>query len=181
MGARLVTGQTVGRAMLVTFLFVLVQETLMLRLRIGGVHPDVMVLLPILAGIVAGPARGATVGFGAGLVADLFLPTPYGLSALVGCLLGFGVGMAVVAVDRSAWWLAPLAALVGSAVYEVAFAALGALLGQQQMLHVAIVRIVVVVAGVNAILAAPALRLVDWGLPEASTEGLPSATAATVR
>ena len=30
-------------------------------------------------------------GFGAGLVADLFLPTPFGLSALVGSLVGFAV------------------------------------------------------------------------------------------
>ncbi len=171
------TRQEVGRAALVTFLFLLVQETLLLRVRIGGVHPDVMVLLPILAGIVAGPARGATVGFGAGLVADLFLPTPFGLSALVGSLLGFGVGLAVVAVDRTAWWLAPVAALAGSALYEVAFAVLGDLLGQQQMLHAPIVRIVLVVAGVNALLAAPAVRLVAWGIPEASVEGLPTSPA----
>ena len=171
------TRQDVGRAALVTFVFLLVQETLMLRLRIGGVHPDVMILLPVLAGIVAGPARGAGVGFGAGLVSDLFLPTPYGLSALVGCLLGFGVGLAVVAVDRSAWWLAPVAALAGSALYVVAFAVLGDLLGQQQMVHVAVVRIVLVVAGTNALLAAPAVRLVAWGLPEASVEGLPTSTA----
>ena len=48
--------------------FVTVQQTLMLDLRIGGVHPDIMVLLPIVAGIVGGPARGASMGFGAGLV-----------------------------------------------------------------------------------------------------------------
>ena len=72
------------RAGLVVLAFALVQQTLMLDLRSGGVHPDIMVLLPILAGLVGGPARGASMGFASGLVADLFLPTPFGLSALVG-------------------------------------------------------------------------------------------------
>ena len=87
----------------------------MLDLRVGGVHPDIMILLPIVAGIVGGPGRGASMGFGAGLVADLFLPTPFGLSALVGCLIGFAVGVTTLALDRTAWWLAPVVALGGSA------------------------------------------------------------------
>ena len=109
----MMTARDAARVVLVVLLFVTVQETLMLDLRVGGVHPDIMVLLPIVAGIAGGPARGATMGFGAGLVADLFLPTPFGLSALVGSLVGFGVGVATLALDRSALWLPPVAALAG--------------------------------------------------------------------
>ena len=163
-----------ARLSVVVFLFVVVQETVMLDLRIGGVHPDIMVLLPILAGVVGGPSRGAAIGFSTGLVSDLFLPTPFGLSALVGCLIGFGVGLATIALDRSAWWLAPLAALGGSALYEVTYGVLGSVLGQPQMLHVALARIVVVVSVTNALLALPAMRLVKWGMAEASTEGMPT-------
>jgi len=162
------------RLSLVVFGFVVVQQTLMLDVRIGGVHPDIMVLLPIVAGIIGGPSRGATIGFGTGLVSDLFLPTPFGLSALVGCLVGFAVGMAVVALDRSAWWLAPVAALGGSALYEVTYGALGSVLGQPQMLHVALARIVIVVSVTNAVLALPAMRLMSWGMARASTEGMPT-------
>ena len=104
------TARDATRVVLVVVGFLLVQETLVLDLRLGGVHPDIMLLLPIMAGIVGGPARGASMGFGAGLAADLFLPTPFGLSALVGCLIGFGVGVATLALDRSALWLAPVAA-----------------------------------------------------------------------
>jgi rod shape-determining protein MreD len=164
----------VVRVGLVVLGFVLVQQTLMLDLRIGGVHPDVMILPPIVAGLVGGPSRGATMGFGAGLVADLFLPTPFGLSALVGCLIGFGVGVSTLALDRSAGWLPPVAALGGSALYEAVYAGLGSLLGQPQMLHVDLLRIVVLVSVVNAVLALPALRLVSWALPEASIEGMPT-------
>jgi len=106
-------------------------------------------------------------------VSDLFLPTPFGLSALVGCLIGFAVGLATQALDRTAGWLAPVAALAGSAIYEVTYGALGSVLGQPQMLHVALVRIIVVVSVTNAVLAVPAVRLMTWGMARASTEGMP--------
>ena len=118
-------------------------------------------------------------GFGAGLVADLFLPTPFGLSALVGSLVGFGVGVATLALDRTAVWLPPVAALGGSALYEVIYAVLGSVLGQPQMLHVDLSGIVVVVSVANAVLALPALRLVTWALPAASTEGVPTSTVSS--
>ncbi len=173
------TTRTVVRVVLVLALFVTVQQTLILDIRVGGVHPDIMVLLPIVAGIVGGPGRGASMGFVAGLAADLFLPTPFGLSALSGCLLGFGVGLATVALDRTALWLPPVAALAGSAVYELTDALLGSVLGQPQMLHVDLARIVVLVAVTNAVLALPALRLVTWALPQASTEGVPTSVVSS--
>jgi rod shape-determining protein MreD len=169
-----VTLQDATRVGLVMLGFVTVQQTLMLDIRVGGVHPDIMILLPIVAGIVGGPARGASMGFGAGLVADLFLPTPFGLSALVGTMIGFGVGVTTLALDRSAIWLPPVAALGASALYELIYPVLGSVLGQPQMLHVDLLRIVVVVSVTNAVLAIPALRLVTRALPAASTEGIPT-------
>jgi rod shape-determining protein MreD len=113
-------------------------------------------------------------GFVAGLASDLFLPTPFGLSALVATMIGFAVGEATLAVDRTAVWLPLVAALGGSALYEVVYAVLGSVLGQPQMLHVDLTRIVVVVSVTNAVLALPAMRLVSWALPAASTEGVPT-------
>ncbi len=172
------TSRESARVVLVVVTFVLVQETLVLDLRVGQVHADVLVLLPILAGLVGGPATGASMGFGVGLVADLFVPTPFGLSALVGTLVGFAVGLATVALDRSSWWLPPVVGLAGSAVYEIGYAAIGSLLGQPQMLHVDLVRIVLMVSVVNAVLALPARRLMAWALPRASTEGIPTSSLA---
>jgi rod shape-determining protein MreD len=174
-----VTGRDLARAALVVLLFEIVQQTIVLDLHVGTVHADVVVLLPILAGVIGGPSRGAAMGFGAGLVADLFLPTPYGLSALVGSLVGFGSGVATLMLNRSAWWLPPLAALSGSVVYEVLYASLGSVLGQPQMLHVDLLRIVVVVSVTNAVLALPAMRLVAWAMPAASTEGMPTSTVSS--
>ena len=175
------TTRGASRVALVVVTFVLVQEALVVNLRFGQIHPDILVLLPILAGLVGGPASGASMGFGVGLVADLFLPTPFGLSSLVGTLLGFAVGAATVALDRSSWWLPVVAAFGGSAVYELAYAGLGSLLGQPQMLHVDLLRIVLMVSVVNAVLALPARRLVTWALVDASTEGMPTSQLAAAR
>ena len=75
-------------ATIVIVVVLVVQHTLLDAVRVDGAHPDVMLLLPMAAGYAAGPDRGAVFGFVAGLLADLFLPTTFGLSALVGCLLG---------------------------------------------------------------------------------------------
>ncbi len=93
-------------------------------------------------------------GFVAGLAADLLLPTPFGLSALVCCLVGFAVGASTGAVTREVWWFPPLVALAASAVAVMLYAVIGAVLGQEQFLRVDLAAIVAVVAIVNAILAA---------------------------
>jgi rod shape-determining protein MreD len=168
------TSRVAARVLLVLVLFVVVQQTLMLDLAPGRIHPDIMVLLPIVAGLVGGPSRGAWMGFASGLVSDLFLATPFGLSALVATMVGFAVGEATLALDRTTLWLPVVTALAGSALYEVAYAVLGSVLGQPQMLHVDLFRVVLVVSVTNAVLAIPAVRLVSWALPAASIEGVPT-------
>ncbi len=111
-----------------------IQHTLLDSVRVGGAHPDLMLLLPVAAGYAAGPDRGAVFGFITGLVADLFLPTPYGLSALVGCLLGYSTGMATRGLVRSSWWLPPVVAVAATAAGMGTYAILGAVLGDPGML-----------------------------------------------
>jgi rod shape-determining protein MreD len=159
-----VNGRTVLRTALVALAALLVQSTVLLDLRIAGVHPDVMLLLPIAAALVAGPVEGAIMGFVAGMAADLLLPTPFGLSALVGCLLGLGVGLATRRADRVGWWIQPVAALVGSAAAVMLYAVLGAILGQEQFMDADLAAIVTVVALINALLSVPACRLVRWAM-----------------
>lgn len=154
----------VARTALVLLLFLLVQSTVMTDITIAGVHPDVILLLPVAAAVVAGSAEGAVVGFAGGLMIDLFLPTPFGLTALIGCLLGVGVGMALRRADRSIWWLGPVAALAGSAAAVLVYAALGAVLGQGQFLRVDLLAVVLVVSLTNALLASPAVRVMRWSL-----------------
>jgi rod shape-determining protein MreD len=161
-----VTSTDVARTTLVLVTALVVQHTLLDSVRVDGAHPDLMVLIPVAAGYAAGPERGAVFGFAAGLVADLFLPTPYGLSALVGCLLGFGTGMATRGLVRSSWWLPPLVAAAATAGGLVTYAVLGAVLGDPGMLKTYLAPALAVATPSAALLMVPVLRLVAWAVPE---------------
>ncbi len=153
-----------ARVALVIFIVLMVQQTVMLALRIGGAHPDLLWLLPITAALLDGPETGAIVGFWAGLSFDLVLPTPFGLSALVGCLLGYVTGSLTTAVDPRAAWLKPVAALAGSVAADMLFAVLGAILGQGQMVQIDFLALFLVVGVSSVVLVVPVSRMMRWAL-----------------
>jgi len=159
-----VNGRVILRVALVILLALLVQSTVVLSINLGGMHPDIVWLLPITAALLAGPETGAIVGFFSGLAFDLVLPTPFGLGALVGCLIGFSVGAAVVAVDARASWLRPVAAVIGSVAADMLFSVLGAIFGQQQMVQIDFFSLFVVVAAASLVLVLPVDRLMRWAL-----------------
>jgi rod shape-determining protein MreD len=148
-----------------------IQASVLSSLRPAGIRSDVLLLLPIAAGIVAGPQRGAVIGFGAGLVADLFLLTPFGLSALAYTLVGFGVGVMQSNVIRATWWISPLTAAAASAVGVVVYALVGATVGQSQLVRPELGVIALSVAVVNGLLAIAAVPAVRWALADAGERG----------
>jgi rod shape-determining protein MreD len=163
-GAQFVTARSIVRVALVIFVVLMVQQTVMVALRIGGVHPDLLWLLPITAALADGPETGGIVGFWAGLAFDLVLPTPFGLSALVGCLLGYAVGSLTGAVDPRTTWLKPVAALTGSVAADMLFAVLGAILGQPQMVQIDFVALFLMISVSSVVFVLPVSRLMRWAL-----------------
>jgi rod shape-determining protein MreD len=141
----------------------LIQTTVLARMRLFGVMPDFMLLVAVAGGITAGPTRGATLGFASGMLIDLFLPTPLGLSALVFTLVGYGVGVANTGVLRSAWYIPVLTAGAASVAGVVLYALVGSVLGER-MITGHLVTIAAVVGLSNAVLAPVGVRFVDWSL-----------------
>jgi rod shape-determining protein MreD len=141
----------------------LLQTTVLARLRVFGVMPDFMLLLAVAGGITAGPTRGAALGFASGMLIDLFLPTPLGLSALVFTLVGYGVGVANTGVLRSAWYIPVLTAGGASVAGVTLYALIGSVLGER-MVDGHLVTIAIVVGLSNAVLAPVAVKFVDWSL-----------------
>ena len=139
----------------------LLQTTVLSRLRVFDVMPDFMLLVAVAGGITAGPTRGAALGFASGMLIDLFLPTPLGLSALVFTLVGYWVGIANTGVLRSAWYIPVLTASVASVAGVVLYALVGSVLGER-MITGHLVTIAAVVGVSNAVLAPLAVKLVDW-------------------
>lgn len=172
-----VTARAAVRILVLTAVVLLVQWTVGIDIRVAGVHPDFMALLPIAAGMASGPTEGAVVGFVAGMAVDLLLPTPFGLSALVWCLVGFSVGAVTGELAREVWWFRPAVALASSAAAVMLYAVLGAVLGQDQFLHVDLVAVVLVVSVANAVLAAPAVALMRRALAPAAATGPLSSVA----
>ncbi len=143
------------RAVTLVVLVVVVQVVVVSPITVFGARGDIVLLLAITAGVVAGPERGAEVGFAAGLLYDARLSTPFGLSALVYCVVGFVMGTINTSVLRSAGWITVLNAVLASAAGVVAYALVGRVLDQATFSGTPLPVIVAVVALLNGVLALP--------------------------
>ncbi len=141
-----------------------VHHTLFASIRLADVHPQLMLLVAVAAGIAGGSERGAIVGFVCGLLNDVFLRTPLGLSGLTFTLVAFVVGLVQSSVIRSAWWIPPLTALVASTAGVTLYAVLAAIVGRSEFVRPRLLLVAAVVGAVNAVLAPPVVKAVSWAM-----------------
>jgi rod shape-determining protein MreD len=144
----------------------LVQSTLAPLFGVGGVVPDVPVVLVVLLALRQGPEVGCLLGFALGLAEDVVAGGPLGLHAVSKAVLGFVVG------DLPRWFLVgkPVVTIVAAALATVADGAIRfALL---QLFHYPapfgelLARVILPQAGYNALLAGVAVLVpVSRGRP----------------
>jgi len=132
---------------------VIAQLSLVTRLRILGVAPDVVVVVIAAIAVRCGSETGAVTGFIAGLLIDLFLPTPAGLTALAYTLVGYGFGRAGAGVLEQAWWTGPAAGAVAAFAAGSLYAVVGGLFGEAQLLRMHVMLIVPIAAGLSGAVA----------------------------
>lgn len=150
------------RTIAVLLACLLVQLVILPDIRFGTVRGDAFVALAIAGGLVGGPERGAGVGFVGGLVADLFLETPFGLTALVLSLVGFAVGMLQSMIIRSAWWIpVSIALFVGTATAAL-WALAGAVVGRPELVTTRLIVIAPIVGVFSALLCPAVMRALRW-------------------
>ena len=152
------------RLPLVVFVALSLHLSLFLATRVGDAHPRVLLLMAIAAGFLTGSERGAVIGFALGVLADLFVQTPFGLSALTYALVGFTVGGLQSGIIRAAWWIPSLTAMVASFVGVLAYALLGALIGQPYAVSLHLVTVAAGVGLMNAVLAPFVVWAMSWAL-----------------
>ena len=154
------------RLTLVIIAVVVLQVSVLLNLQLGGVHPEIVWLLPVAAALLGGAEYGALVGFVAGFALDCMLPTPFGLSAFVGVLLGYGLGLAAertgLAADGGVWWLVPALGFGLSIVAVLAYAAFGIVFGEDQFSSLNYLALLSVVPLGGAIFAIPVWSATAW-------------------
>lgn len=77
------------------------QSTVLYRVEIAGVRPDLLTAFVVYFAWMRGPLAGTIAGFSIGLLQDLDAPGPLGLNALAKTLVGFLIAKAGFRVHRS--------------------------------------------------------------------------------
>ncbi|MCB1015252.1 MAG: rod shape-determining protein MreD [Acidimicrobiales bacterium] len=160
------TSFTGARTALVVVLAVMLQVSLFARTPVFGAVPDVVLLTAIGVGLAGGPDRGALAGFAGGLAFDVFVTTPFGLSALVAAGTGYVVGGLQHAVLGSTWWTPLAVAGIASAAGTLVYGLLGALVGNLDWLDLHTVVVALVVGATNTVLAVVVLPVTRWSQGE---------------
>jgi rod shape-determining protein MreD len=149
---------------LVVIVALVLQASLLADLRVLDVSAELMMLLPICAGVLAGPDRGAAVGFVAGVALDLLLSTPFGMSALAYTLIGYLAGLVQGTILRAAWWIPVLVAAGASAAGVLVYVLVASGVGQSGLVNGRLWTIMGVVTLFNGVLSAAALPVLRWAL-----------------
>lgn len=123
------------------------------QVRVFGVVPDVMVVAVAAVAAREGSETGAVFGFVAGVLVDLFLQVPVGLTALTYVLVGHAVGTLQSGLLRASWWLGPAIGGVSSLVAGTLFVLVGLILGQEHLLTARTAVVVPTRAFYDAVLA----------------------------
>ena len=151
-----------SRVALVVVSAAMLQLGVFAQFRVWDVSADILLLVSVAAAMVAGSDRGALVGFGAGLLVDLQVRTPFGLSALSFCLAAYAVGRLEAMAVRTSRTTEMLTGFAGTAIGTVLFALLGTLVGLSAP-SFGRVLLIAAVAGVwNALLTPLAVRVMRW-------------------
>jgi rod shape-determining protein MreD len=152
-----------ARLGLIAFGAVIIQVGLLDQIVIAQAHADLFLLLAISAGLVAGPQQGAAIAFTFGLVADLFVQTPFGLSSLCYVLVAFAAGLATTALPgRATFGFQVAAAFLGGVGGTLLFDGLGVLLGQPTVPFHELAVVAIIVSAACMAFIYPACRLFDW-------------------
>lgn len=138
------------------------QRLLFMHLRIDGVAADALLVLAVAVGMVAGPRRGAVVGFVAGLLIDVTVTTPFGLSALSCLVAGSVAGSLERLIVHSARSLAMLVGFLSAFIGLVFFVLVGSILGTAGLIDGHLPIIMILVPASTAALVLPTRRLVRW-------------------
>ena len=150
------------RYFLVILSLVVLQTALFPELRVFGAGPDLLLVATIAVAYERGAEAGAVFGFVGGLAIDCFLSSPLGVSALAFSLVGYGVGLFQSGLLRTSRWIAPILGGVGGLIGGALWVAIAAVAGQDELISGYSVRIVVLAAIYDALLAVLIFPFVHW-------------------
>lgn len=162
------TPARLARLALLVVVAVILQTTIFSELRLWGGGVLLGLLLTIAVAFICGSNTGAVFGFICGFIFDLFLTgTPLGLSALSYSLTGYVIGFFEGSMLRSSVLVTPIFAAGGTIFGTLVFVTGGAILGNDAVLHLRTLGVVLVSATANALLAPLVFAAVSWATQDA--------------
>ncbi len=146
----------------VALVLLAIQRTVSATYRVDGVAVQVVLALAAGAGAGAGSERGAFAGFALGMMYDLGVGTPLGLTALAYGLAGLTSGYVVSITPDPQWWLAAVFVAIGSAVGEIAIPVVKFLTGQEGWFNNRLLVVIPVVTAAATLLSPLMVPLGRW-------------------
>lgn len=152
------------RVLLLVFSLVILQTTIFTHLHVFGAIPDLLLVATVAVAYNEGPQTGTLFGFFSGLVLDLFLVSPFGLSAISNSVTGWAIGtfQAGMAFQtrRTQVFLAALGGVIGGTVFMV----VGGVVGVAGYLSLYSVQVIVAGSIWDAVVSVPIFMFVHWAL-----------------
>lgn len=138
---------------LVLLTAVLLQTTFFARyVTLFGITPDLILVVVISFAILEGPTVGATSGFGGGLLRDLLVAAPKGLTGLAYLIVGYGVGIVRPYVQSTSVVVPVLGIFAGSLAGSFLYVVLTVLLGEPIHSPARVAQVVFLTAAYNTLL-----------------------------
>ena len=150
------------RLVLLVITLVVLENTVFRHLRIFDAIPALCLVATVAIAYEEGPQTGALFGFASGLLTDMFLDTPVGLSALAFALSGYLLGVLQGGLIREVRGISPVLALAAGIVGGTIFLVVGGIAGEDGFFTLTQVRIVIVAALYDAVIAPLVFAFAHW-------------------
>lgn len=157
------------RLVLLVVTLVVIQTTIFPSLRVFGAAPDLLLVATVAMAYEEGPEAGLVFGFASGLAIDLFLSSPAGLSAFSFAITGYLVGIFQSGIVRESRNVAPLLGGFGGLVGGTIFVIVGGIVGGDQYFSLNSVKILILAALYDALVAYAVFPFVRWAVHDPDT------------
>lgn len=104
--------------LIIIILFIAVQNTLGRVISLGGVMPNLMILLPVIFGYMNGSNEGMFVGFFAGLMYDAYSSNIFGYASLIFVITGYLTGLFFTKYEDGSIIIPSVFVMAGDFVFE---------------------------------------------------------------
>lgn len=151
--------------LLVLFVSVILQTTIMPHFRVMGSQPDLVLIVTVTFAFLEGSALGSATGFMGGLLQDLAVTQVVGLSALSKTLVGYMAGQLERTIFTESIFLPVISIFIATLVNETIYVGFAYLFGYDIPMRFIYGTLVLPAAFYNSLLAFfiyPLLRRLVW-------------------